>query len=85
MKTTRVPNHVCTCGQENDAASHRNATPSPGDVSLCWYCGELTVFNEDLTQRVPTEEEMVEIKDNQAWHLVQNAIDQIHERIRNEN
>jgi hypothetical protein len=27
---------------------------------------------------------MVEIKDNQAWHLVQNAIDQIHERIRNE-
>lgn len=85
MKVTLVPPHICTCGADNDAASHHNATPSPGDVSLCWYCGELTVFNEDLTQHIPSEEEMDEIKSNPAWHLVQNAIEQIHARIKKEN
>jgi hypothetical protein len=86
MKTTKLPVHTCTaCGAANDAASHEQATPSSGDVSLCWYCGELTLFNEDLTQRAPTEEELAAIKENPAWHLVQNAIDQIHKRKRNEN
>jgi len=85
MKTTRVPPHTCTCGADNDAASHRNAIPSPGDVSLCWYCGELTVFNEDLTQHVPTEEEMVEIRANPAWHLVEDMINQIHARKQKDN
>jgi hypothetical protein len=85
MITTKLPTHVCTCGAENDAASHRDATPSPDDVSLCWYCGELTVFNEDLTQRVPSEEEMIAIRENPIWHLVQDAIDQIKERLRKQN
>lgn len=85
MKTTQLPMHVCTCGAENDAASHRSAVPNPGDVSLCWYCGALTLFNEDLTQRVPTEGELLDIKANPAWHLVQNAIDQITTRKKNEN
>jgi len=84
MITTRVPVHTCPCGATNDAASNSDATPT-GDLSICAYCGELTFFNEDLTQRVPTDEEWAAIKANPAWAMVQDAIDMIHDRNRNAN
>lgn len=73
MKTTDVPAHLCpTCGDRNNAASNMEGyTPHAGAVSICINCGEITVFNEDLTQRIPTEEEMVDIKENGSWAQIQ--------------
>lgn len=47
-ETTRVPDSECpTCGRPLSAASHSTdlAMPSPGDVSLCLYCGEMLEFD----------------------------------------
>ena len=73
MKTTRVPTFVCpTCGEELDAASNgAGATPHAGAVSVCIKCAEITVFNEDLTQRLPTAGELAEIKANPSWGEIQ--------------
>ena len=30
----------------------REEGPKPEDLSVCMHCGELLVFNQDLTQRV---------------------------------
>lgn len=48
-----LPESTCPiCGYMFDAASHpidENATPKPGDLSLCLKCGELMVFKADMT------------------------------------
>ena len=38
MLETRVPAHQCACGAE----------PSPGDISICWHCGNIAAFGPDL-------------------------------------
>jgi hypothetical protein len=35
-----------------------SATPSPGDVTLCLYCGAIAFVVEELRLRPPTEEEL---------------------------
>lgn len=51
------------CGYEFDCASHSDEgkRPRPGDFSLCLKCGELYVFNPDMTVRVPTLAELKEM------------------------
>ena len=77
MKTTEVPPHTCTqCGDLNDAASHTDQMPQEGNISVCWNCGLLTVFNKDLTQRKPTAEELAEWKTHPAeWAQVKRTQD----------
>ncbi len=50
---TFIPKHKCTCGYEMDATSQYggDAKPSEGDVSICFKCSRLWVFNADLTLR----------------------------------
>jgi hypothetical protein len=44
---------------------------SPGDVTLCFRCGEVLVFGSDLTERRPTKAEMNSIRaDEGIWALV---------------
>ena len=63
--TTRFPEMGCLrCGALMDAASHLtddDATPEPGDVTICLYCGMLMAFSEDLTFRELTEEEITKV------------------------
>ena len=37
---------------------NEQARPSPGDASFCVYCSTILIFAEDLSLRVPTDEEM---------------------------
>lgn len=59
----RVPESVCTkCGMKPTAASVVNetgkqATPSPGDATLCIECGHAMVFDDNMMLRDPTAEE----------------------------
>jgi len=60
MKNTiRTPEKICKCGYMLDATSQvgGESTPSEGDFTVCLKCGELWVFNNDITVREPTLKE----------------------------
>jgi hypothetical protein len=60
------------CGREHDLHSHpQGATPEPLDRSICWGCGNIAVYEDDLSLRRPTPEEEAEHTDNLA---VQQAL-----------
>lgn len=61
-----LPVSVCpTCGYELDAATNlvsiydRSTTPNKGDFSLCFKCGEILVFAEDLSLHLATLDELM--------------------------
>jgi hypothetical protein len=59
----RVPASNCpNCGKLCDAVTRieEDATPSPGDFTICLDCKHLMVFADDLTLRNPTDAEIVE-------------------------
>lgn len=60
MKTFRGPKSTCpACGRSSDA--HTNAfgdqRPRPGMVAICFYCGTLLGFTNDLLLRPLTRAE----------------------------
>jgi hypothetical protein len=49
MRTTHVPPSTCpSCGALLDAASARDARPSPGDYSICVKCLAVARFDAGL-------------------------------------
>lgn len=51
------------CGTKLDSATRpgpEEERPRPGDLSLCLKCGEIYVFNQDMTIRVPTVAELMQ-------------------------
>jgi len=63
------------CGAPNDATSptHGGNKPSEGDVTVCMYCGHISVFNADLTLRNPNDEEAYAIAGDQRILQIQKA------------
>jgi hypothetical protein len=63
--TARTPPRACVnCGQLIDAATSPTAPkarPKAGDISVCFYCRHVQIFNSDLTLRELTDQEMHEI------------------------
>lgn len=63
----KVPH--CTCpgcdaivdGAEYHGPESDAQLPEPGDPSICAECGFLMVFNDDLTQRTMTQEDMFKL------------------------
>jgi hypothetical protein len=47
-----------------------DATPQDGSISLCLACGALSIFQEDLTLRKPTSEEIGEIMADDEMRLM---------------
>ena len=68
-----------SCGNKNDAvtAAFGDATPHPGDLSICLYCGHLMVFADDLSLRALTDEEMHEVAGMREMLAVQRAREKI--------
>jgi len=67
-KTTRVPLAICPrCGYILDAATatefNPEASPEPGDVTICVKCRSVLIFDAKLIPRKPTHEELGEIID----------------------
>jgi hypothetical protein len=64
-KDTEVPLSRCAgCGAPNTGAAPDHGldvSPKPGHISICFYCGHYSVFDENLKLRAPTEAEMLEI------------------------
>lgn len=61
-----LPKCACPyCGHELDAATavtEEGAAPSPGDFSVCAYCGLVLVFRADLKVRWATAVEAAEMR-----------------------
>ncbi len=56
-----LPGLLCpACRRLNDqaeAADFSNAKPSPGDLSVCIYCGEFATYTEGLRLKLLTEDD----------------------------
>ena len=63
-ETIRTPETRClACSKPINMAtgiSEKDLTPDPGDVTICFHCGYIMAFNEDLTLRELTAEEKEE-------------------------
>ena len=69
MKQMQVPASVCqNCGTKCDGATglKDDECPSPGDYSICVYCGHLMIFSDGLVLRNPTDEEIISIAGDPA-------------------
>lgn len=72
----RVQQSEClNCKRALDAATavfgeHR---PTPGDYTICVYCGHLMVFAEQLALREPTHDEMIAMAGNREILAMQRA------------
>lgn len=69
MKTFDMTRCKCTaCDAPMDRATDvglgDDTQPEPGDSSLCFYCGHIMVFADDLSVRDPTADEMLQIAGN---------------------
>jgi len=73
-----VPASAClNCGIINDACTNldEDARPDPGDFTICFKCGHLMVFADDLSLRKPTDAEMLIIAGNKQLIAAQRARD----------
>ena len=58
--TTKTPECRCLhCGHPLTATTgvNHNERPGPGDVVICWTCGAIMKFANDLTVRGMTDQE----------------------------
>lgn len=75
--TERATNPCPYCGEVNDCASglfEPESVPSAGDVSICLHCAGVTIYNADLTVRVPAEEERLQLEDDPQVALAVFAV-----------
>lgn len=64
MKTINTPESFCpSCGKRFDQASSAfgESTPKPDDITICIRCGQVMLFNLDMTVRLPDEDELADL------------------------
>lgn len=74
-----MKDNKCTdCGVLTNAATdlQGDATPSKDDISLCFYCGAINQFDEDLNIVEMPEEVLEDIKANEpeTYSLLIDAV-----------
>jgi len=79
MKTTEMNRtNVCPyCGKPSNMSTSVNgdASPSPGDISVCFYCGEIGKYNSNLnTEKISPFEMQILVKENPVLQLVMDKI-----------
>jgi len=63
--TTELATTCPHCNKFQDQATgKKNTRPRPGDVSICWKCFELGIYEQDLSLRKPSEIELQELLEN---------------------
>lgn len=63
LDDVRIETFCPWCGKRNDTDFKADSpgVPKPGDVSLCWGCRRVSVYDHMGTVRRPTDEEQQEI------------------------
>lgn len=81
VKTFEVPVRLCLgCGAANDRTTETSESgrkPEAGDATICVSCGQASIFNEDLSLRLPTEEENQALARNEHFQKIRKAWDSI--------
>lgn len=86
MNSTKVPDDVCpTCEHKIDAATPANGVsiPSPGDITICCYCGEFLTYDESMKHLKLSVEDFVEL-DLDTRNMLSKARQSINHRNKNE-
>ena len=69
--------HCTNCNKELDAHTGLNTDdkPAEGALSVCYYCGAISMFDKDLNLRPLLEEELMIIKaeDEESWTTLMHA------------
>ena len=77
-KNHPLPEQTCeVCGYKFDCAMGTGSQrPRPGDYSVCLKCGEIYTYQPDMTMRVPTLMELMELdaETSRQLELVQTKI-----------
>lgn len=76
MKDYSIPLSACPhCGYLLDRTTDAfgESSPHKDDISMCIACGKLAMFNEDLTLRKPTLDELLKLAASQSITQVQLA------------
>lgn len=58
MTTTKMGHNNCpSCDRKLDAATsaYEDAVPTPHDITICLYCGEMLEFSDDMDLQVLPE------------------------------
>jgi hypothetical protein len=72
MTITLTPENFCPmCGENLSAATgvKEDTTPKTGDISICIYCGEYLVFDEDLRSQSMSQEEFDSLDDEMKFQI----------------
>jgi hypothetical protein len=75
-RSKRTPSSACiSCGAVSDAAAPvgGDTKPSPGDITVCLYCGHVMAFDENLNFRSLTNDEMREIAGDERIVAINRA------------
>jgi hypothetical protein len=76
MKDHHIVRSSCLhCGAPLDGASGVgvDASPDPGDITVCIYCGHIMAFADDLTMRPLTDAEAYEAAGDERILAIQKA------------
>ena len=46
--------------------------PNPGDIMVCFYCGAIMLYRDDLALRDPTPAEMGDLQRGATWPEIKN-------------
>lgn len=73
-----------SCGDEITASTGVNGAtlPKPGDITVCFNCGHVAAYADDLTIRALNDAEMVEIAGNPLLVDMQRMIGIVRKNIR---
>jgi hypothetical protein len=66
MNTCPSCNHTIP---HNDKPGDPVAVPSPGDLSVCFYCAAYLIFEDDMSVRLMEVEEVVELPSDTLYEL----------------
>jgi len=69
-----LPAVTCKCGKKLDAATtaaRRDRKVKPGDLSVCVYCGNVSIFTDDMRLRDITTEEFQALDVPTALQILQ--------------
>lgn len=79
MKTTKLGTDYCpSCDGILDTCTSTDGeeVPSPGDVTLCFYCGEVLQFTDDMSTQILPDVVIDSFDEEQKTYIrrLQNAI-----------
>lgn len=84
VRTTMVPPVECSkCGADLSAATSvgpGSVEPEPGAASICGYCGNISMFNDDKKLRPPTGDERSQIESSHEYKVAMQAIAEFAEK-----